>query len=94
MAGKHKCKFCDARHDSANDAMIHVVKKHADVTSYKHYDDRDHSRRAVEEPCPQCGAKMMPMLDTMQSTLRQLKAKQAFRIALLNQLLDKTDTNE
>ena len=62
VAGKHKCKFCDARHDSANDAMIHVVKKHADVTSYKHYDDRDHSRRAVEEPCPQCGAKMMPML--------------------------------
>ncbi len=39
-------------------------------------------------------AKMMPMLDAMQSTLRQLKAKQAFRIALLNQLLDKTDTNE
>ena len=39
-------------------------------------------------------AKMMPMIDAMQSTLRQLKAKQAFRIALLNQLLDKTDTNE
>ena len=39
-------------------------------------------------------AKMMPMLDAMQATLRQLKAKQAFRIALLNQLLDKTDTNE
>ena len=39
-------------------------------------------------------AKMMPMLDAMQSTIRQLKAKQAFRIALLNQLLDKTDTNE
>ena len=37
---------------------------------------------------------MMPMLDSMQSTIRQLKAKQAFRIALLNQLLDKTDTNE
>tara|TARA_R110000868_G_scaffold338369_1_gene599109 strand:+ start:1080 stop:1268 length:189 start_codon:yes stop_codon:yes gene_type:complete len=39
-------------------------------------------------------AKMMPMLDSMQTTLRQLKAKQAFRIALLNQLLDKIDTNE
>ena len=39
-------------------------------------------------------AKMMPMLDSMQSTLRQLKAKQAFRIALLNQLLDKIDTKE
>ena len=39
-------------------------------------------------------AKMMPMLDSMQATIRQLKAKQAFRIALLNQLLDKTDTNE
>jgi hypothetical protein len=33
-------------------------------------------------------AKMMPMLDNMQSTIRQLKAKQAFRIALLNQLLE------
>lgn len=39
-------------------------------------------------------AKQLPMLDAMQATLRQLKAKQAFRIALLNQLLDKTDTNE
>lgn len=39
-------------------------------------------------------AKMMPMLETMQSTIRQLKAKQAFRIALLNQLLDKIDTKE
>ena len=33
-------------------------------------------------------AKMMPMLDSIQATVRQLKAKQAFRIALLNQLLD------
>jgi hypothetical protein len=39
-------------------------------------------------------AKMMPMLDAMQSTIRQLKAKQAFRIALLNQLLDGTDKQE
>ena len=33
-------------------------------------------------------AKMMPMLDNMQATIRQMKAKQAFRIALLNQLID------
>ena len=37
-------------------------------------------------------AKMMPMLDNMQATIKQLKAKQAFRLALLNQLLeDATD---
>jgi hypothetical protein len=39
-------------------------------------------------------AKMMPMLDSIQATVRQLKAKQAFRIALLNQLLDGTDKQE
>jgi hypothetical protein len=33
-------------------------------------------------------AKMMPMLDGMQATIKQLKAKQAFRLALLNQLLE------
>ena len=33
-------------------------------------------------------AKMMPMLDNMQATIRQLKAKQQFRLALLNQLLE------
>lgn len=33
-------------------------------------------------------AKMMPILDGMQSTIKQLKAKQAFRLALLNQLLE------
>ena len=33
-------------------------------------------------------AKMMPMLDNMMSTLKQLKAKQTFRLALLNQLLE------
>jgi hypothetical protein len=33
-------------------------------------------------------AKMMPMLDNMQATIKQLKAKQAFRLALLNQLLE------
>ena len=36
-------------------------------------------------------AKMMPMLDNMQATIRQLKAKQQFRLALLNQLLEKVD---
>lgn len=33
-------------------------------------------------------AKMMPMLDNMLATIKQLKAKQAFRLALLNQLLE------
>lgn len=33
-------------------------------------------------------AKMMPMLDSLQSTVKQLKAKQQFRLALLNQLLE------
>ena len=33
-------------------------------------------------------AKMMPMLDNMMATIKQLKAKQAFRLALLNQLLE------
>ena len=33
-------------------------------------------------------AKMMPMLDNLGATIRQLKAKQAFRLALLNQLLE------
>lgn len=39
-------------------------------------------------------AKMMPMLDNLQATIRQLKAKQAFRIALLNQLLEDGIDNE
>jgi phosphoserine phosphatase len=33
-------------------------------------------------------AKLMPMLDNMMATVKQMKAKQAFRIALLNQLLE------
>lgn len=33
-------------------------------------------------------AKQAPMLDGMLSTVKQLKAKQAFRLALLNQLLE------
>jgi hypothetical protein len=33
-------------------------------------------------------AKMMPMLDNMMATIKQLKAKQQFRLALLNQLLE------
>ena len=39
-------------------------------------------------------AKMMPMLDNMQATIKQMKAKQAFRIALLNQLIDNHYNNE
>lgn len=33
-------------------------------------------------------AKTLPMLTNMEATIRQLKAKQAFRLALLNQLLE------
>ena len=33
-------------------------------------------------------AKQMPMLDNMMATIKQLKAKQAFRLALLNQMLE------
>jgi hypothetical protein len=39
-------------------------------------------------------AKMTPMLDSMQATIRQLKAKQAFRLALLNQLLEDSEQNK
>ena len=39
-------------------------------------------------------AKMMPMLDNMMATVKQLKAKQAFRLALLNQLLEELNENE
>jgi len=33
-------------------------------------------------------AKMIPMLENMGQTLRQLKSKQQFRLALLNQVLE------
>jgi len=33
-------------------------------------------------------AKVLPMINNMQATLQQMKAKQAFRLALLNQLLE------
>lgn len=39
-------------------------------------------------------AKMMPMLDNMQATIKQLKAKQQFRLALLNQLLEQVQDKE
>lgn len=39
-------------------------------------------------------AKMMPMLDNMQATIKQLKAKQTFRLALLNQLLEDSADKE
>lgn len=39
-------------------------------------------------------AKTMPMLDNMMATVKQLKAKQTFRLALLNQLLEELDDNK
>jgi hypothetical protein len=39
-------------------------------------------------------AKQMPMLDNMMATIKQLKAKQAFRLALLNQLLEQLTDQE
>lgn len=33
-------------------------------------------------------AKTIPMLDNLQATIKQLKAKQTFRLALLNQLME------
>jgi hypothetical protein len=39
-------------------------------------------------------AKMIPMLDNMQATIKQLKAKQTFRLALLNQLLEDSNYKE
>lgn len=39
-------------------------------------------------------AKMMPMLDNMTATIKQLKAKQAFRLALLNQILEELDEKQ
>lgn len=39
-------------------------------------------------------AKMIPMLDNMMATIKQLKAKQAFRLALLNQLLENSNVDE
>jgi hypothetical protein len=39
-------------------------------------------------------AKTIPMLDNMQATIKQLKAKQTFRLALLNQLLEDLDENK
>jgi hypothetical protein len=33
-------------------------------------------------------AKLLPMLNNMEQTIRQMRAKQTFRLALLNQLLE------
>ena len=33
-------------------------------------------------------AKLLPMLNNMEATIKQMKAKQSFRLALLNQLLE------
>ena len=38
-------------------------------------------------------AKAMPIMDNMMASLKQLKAKQTFRLALLNQLLESKDSN-
>jgi hypothetical protein len=39
-------------------------------------------------------AKTIPMLDNMMATVKQLKAKQTFRLALLNQLLEELEENK
>jgi hypothetical protein len=39
-------------------------------------------------------AKASNMLNSIQETTKQLKAKQAFRLALLNQLLEELNENE
>ena len=39
-------------------------------------------------------AKAIPMLDNMQATIRQMKATQAFRIAVLNPLIDNINKKE
>jgi hypothetical protein len=33
-------------------------------------------------------AKLLPMMNNLEATIKQMKAKQAFRLALLNQLLE------
>ena len=33
-------------------------------------------------------AKLLPMINNLEATVKQMKAKQAFRLALLNQLLE------
>ena len=39
-------------------------------------------------------AKASNMLNSLQETIKQLKSKQAFRLALLNQLLEDLNENE
>lgn len=38
-------------------------------------------------------AKAIPVLDNMMASLKQLRAKQTFRLALLNQLLESKDSD-
>lgn len=38
-------------------------------------------------------AKMMPMIDNLMATVKQMKSKQQFRLALLNQLLEKHEND-
>jgi hypothetical protein len=37
-------------------------------------------------------AKLLPMLNNMEQTIRQMRSKQTFRLALLNQLLEERYT--
>jgi len=39
-------------------------------------------------------AKTLPMLENLGQTIRQLKSKQQFRLALLNQLLESLDNKD
>jgi hypothetical protein len=38
-------------------------------------------------------AKAIPVLDNMMASIKQLRAKQTFRLALLNQLLESKDSD-
>lgn len=39
-------------------------------------------------------AKALPMINNLEATIKQLKAKQQFRLALLNQLLESMNDRE
>ena len=59
---KHKCPFCEMRHDRAVDSMTHVTMDHRDETAFRRFEDRGYSRREKQEPCPQCGTMFMPTI--------------------------------
>ena len=62
MKGKHKCPYCDVRHERAGDSMTHITDVHADMIAFKRFNDRGYARREKSEPCPKCGTMMMPAL--------------------------------